>query len=434
MRILLFLFSIIITYGSSIGVAAEGKLTKIQNTELTRYYLAHIVANQPSVIGYERFAESVGLKSYISPGKELFRAAKKVKSWPQIKMLSANSIAIESQGKTHTFTIKDFMAQEYELDGKAFKIDVKKPLLPQVNKLISFNGGPNPLSFLIAEAWADDSRTNESSSPTVLSIITTSYGALSGAMTLAGGATVGAAGAAAVSTAALTYAGVCGLTARIEDYFAPAAGSKAPNYLDRFKDCATSPLRKVGILPKRLYISDIKCVRDEKGVVPDANSATVQLTPRYTDKIVVSVATADNSRREERTFYTNRVFVGNGHTSEKLESIKVNDLNSGYLADFSIKEGRRIGFASLYPHNTKDSEKPRKFVKYWENTGGKNKELNQMQEGLFRDYEYFRSVCDEPVEVRNNILREIRNGRRPYSNDSSDSVEEIYEDVNKGAQ
>ena len=76
----------------------DEKKMKLQRQLVWRLKAAHLVAYQPAVVGWARFAESQGIKDDKAAGKELKDFAAQVKEWPRLK-LNGDQIVISEKGR-----------------------------------------------------------------------------------------------------------------------------------------------------------------------------------------------------------------------------------------------------------------------------------------------------------------------------------------------
>lgn len=217
-------------------------------------FMAHAVTYQPKFVGWSRFADAFGIKSYLDGGKKLFRAAKKVKSWPAVS-IEGNALKLTADGSTLTLELTNAETGEYLLNGKPFAPDYKKPILPQLEA--AYKGAletrRGSFSFgLIPEAQAMDDDTK---------------GLLGALGSLVVGLVVTVAVATAVAAAAPVVAGavvVVGFAAAVGSIVCSAGAGvrevQGSSFGNRYANCMSAPLSWFGVNPRdRLYLAELDC-------------------------------------------------------------------------------------------------------------------------------------------------------------------------------
>lgn len=118
--------------------------------EIWQRYLARLVAYQPQNVGGDAYLTALGFKPYLAPGKELFRAMKEAKELPVLSVEGA-ALKFSTASGQSILLVRDATG-DLTLNGHVAKLDPKKPLGPQVKRILSTEHAQSWSIFPLAQA------------------------------------------------------------------------------------------------------------------------------------------------------------------------------------------------------------------------------------------------------------------------------------------
>ncbi|MGZ3692943.1 MAG: hypothetical protein ACXWQO_01750, partial [Bdellovibrionota bacterium] len=328
-------------------------------------FMSQVVATQPRNIGFDRFIESMGMKTYEGYGKEFSHGVKGTKTWPTIE-ISAEKLVFTEAGHA-PITMESVPETGHILvNGQPLQLDFKKPIAKQIQRHIALSQKQTSIFDLVTSAYAD---TDGSLSD---GLKTFGAAAAGTAVTAVGAEVIGTAAMGAAATGvfvagfgtALVLTGAsfgiagCGLAATLDIH-------TGKTRWDGFLNCVNAPMSLAGMnIRDRLYLDNISCKRDS---------------------IIVTVVSPNGITEE-------RAFVKHGDNSKVIALDRGND---HFLFNISA-DGTRI-----------ESGDGARFGKL---SRPKNAATLDDAQLLLRDYEFYTRVCQDPERQRN-LLQAIRQGK-----------------------
>lgn len=250
-------FSLILTFASLSSYATNSD--KTIEAELRSALYSQLVGYQPKAVGANDFLRALGADLRNPHWAELSLASKNTENWPTVSFEN-DVIKITDESSSTSFVIEDLRNNIIKVNGRAFSLDGRKPLLKQIEKFLKNPGERNVRwNFLIpARAEAQDDRFS-SKAMVIPIVVGAAYvasqvlvGGVGGAMGL-GFIAAGAGAGAVVGGAACTLLQL----SRFGETF-----------WERYKNCVAAPLSLVGMNPRdTLRIKNFETCSAEKIIV-----------------------------------------------------------------------------------------------------------------------------------------------------------------------
>lgn len=367
------LLSCILIFSSTSNAQSQNLNIKNLNTletESWHFLMNSIVANQPKVVGVERFVRSFALYPESVSTNKVITELKKIKEWPSV--LIDNDVLI-IKGFTSEIKIELLPGTEgaFLVNNKKFRLDPTKDALKQFQDFID-----NKKYSVWAPLLAQPAYAGESGQVATLAI----GGALLGTVaTVAGTMLAGSAAAGitiAVGGAGLVLANVyCGINLNPSQSWRPRNGEGSENSWKDYANCITTPLSTLGINPRdRMYLENISSCDG---------------------KVEIKVASS-MGRHEIRKFQNDQ----NG----QLAKIIITESHGDSIELTVDKIKNQIVSARLYAYGS-TPDKPSRILLRPENA----KELDSLN-GLITDYKLYKDLCAHD-DRRRTVLANINSGK-----------------------
>lgn len=335
-------------------------------SEVWHATIAHMIAFQPKVVGFSRFAEAVGINRESAEGKKMMRLGVGTKDWPTIT--SDGATLVIGYGEPAKAQLRMRMvpgkAGEFQVNGAILKIDPATFTVDQFNSFLKKNpASASSESVKLIDLITPRAHADERGQVAVTGFL----GSIAGVgATIGAGLAVAGAGALAVGGAVVAAGG-----ATVGHFYCSLDSDNWSEYLN----CMTAPLSTMGMNPRdNMFVRNLDCKKS--GPEVDVASATGKLQTRQF-QVIDGVLKG--------------VFV-TSYAGLRSES-------PGSQFNYNAKQ-KRFDSAEI---DVRNPNGPGKYVR-----PRNNKDLDEAQ-ALVRDFEYYKELCSDP-ERKAHVLRQIQAG------------------------